>query len=114
MIFRDVMQPNSSLTDIVKQGISFCLEANIFLEKCRDCLRIHSMVISLFIPDHVGIVYRSEQYGLCLFESNSGTGVAMAIWRQLLRYQWYEGLERISWRKLRNNKEGRDFQKKVT
>lgn len=40
-------------------------------------------------------------------------GVAMAIWKQLLRYKWYEGLERISWRKLRNNNKSLDLDKKV-
>lgn len=50
--------------------------------------------------DHIGMVFKDEKYGLCIFESNSGTGVSLAMWNQLIRYKWFENIEGIYWRRL--------------
>jgi hypothetical protein len=35
-----------------------------------------------------------------IFESNSHSGVAFTMWKQLIRYRWYETISRITWRRL--------------
>ena len=50
--------------------------------------------------DHVGMVFQDEKYGLCIFESNSGTGVSLVNWSQLIRYRMFENIEGIYWRRL--------------
>ena len=50
--------------------------------------------------DHIGMVFKSSQLGICLFEANSATGVALTSWRRLIKLKWYEDIDKISWRKL--------------
>lgn len=64
--------------------------------------------------DHIGIVYRHEKYGLCIFESSSNMGVSLAIWNHLIRYKWYENIDSISWRRLDMPNRAENFEKKVS
>ena len=49
-----------------------------------------------------------------MFESNSGLGVAVAVWNQLIRHHWFKNIERITWRKLQVNNKPHDFDERVT
>ena len=63
--------------------------------------------------DHVGVVFRDERYGLCIFESNGGTGVSLAMWNQLVRYKWFENIEGIFWRRLNIQDKPDDFEDRI-
>lgn len=59
------------------------------------------------------MIFRDERYGICIFESNSGTGVSLAMWNQLVRYRWYQNIEGIYWRRLNMQNKPVDFEEKV-
>ena len=71
------------------------------------------MVDTIFIKDHVAVVYKSEDVGLCLFQSNSSVGVGLAMWRKLIRGHWFEGIDKIVWRKLQIDKKPQNFDQKI-
>ena len=44
--------------------------------------------------DHVGIVLKNQKNEIVILESNSNTGVAFTFWKDLVRFRWYEGVEK--------------------
>lgn len=76
----------------VQQFDRYCQTGDIILFKDNHTFAKVQRFFTNSECDHVGMVFRDERYGICIFESNGGTGVSLAMWTQLIRYKWFENI----------------------
>jgi len=67
-----------------------------FYAKVQRFITSSDFGMSFGIADHVAMVIKDVNFGLLLFESNSGSGVSLTPWRSLIRYKWYESIPRYN------------------
>lgn len=97
----------------VAQFDRYCQTGDILLFKDNHTFAKVQRFFTNSECDHVGMVFRDERYGICIFESNGGTGVSLAMWSQLIRYKWFQNIEGIFWRRLNMQDKPEDFEEKV-
>ena len=59
--------------------------------------------------DHVGIVLRNVKNEIYIYESTSTEGVGLTPWRHMIKYDWYQGCDKITWRRLNTQLEVKDI-----
>lgn len=83
-----------------EQFVHHCQTGDIVLFRDNHTMAKVQRALTNSSYDHVGIVVRKQRYGVCIFDSSSNVGVSLVMWMQMMKYKWYENIEKISWRRL--------------